>query len=255
MGINGYELNKTLNKKFLVIGSQDECSRVSRLLEKTSVIPGFIGLLSHSDEPADKRFFIGNISQLKESIQVNDVDELIFCARDVSAQRIINLMEELVVTDVDFKIAPPRSLYLIGSNSSESSGDLYIIDMNSITSPSNRRNKRLLDVFVSVLLLFSFPVSAFKMNNPWLYLKNIFFVLLGWKSWVGYAKQEVPVGYSYKPLPQIRPGILNPGDGEPKGSVNPELINKLNLLYSKDYTLSHDWAIIRKGFTFLGMRR
>jgi hypothetical protein len=56
-------------------------------------------------------------------------------------------------------------------------------------------------------------------------------------------------------LPQIRPGILNPGDGEPMGSVNPELINKLNLLYSKDYTLSHDWSIIRKGFVFLGKRR
>ena len=160
-----------------------------------------------------------------------------------------------MVTDVDFKIAPPRSLYLIGSNSSEGSGDLYIIDMNSITSPSNKRNKRLLDLGVAFLLLLSFPVSALKMKSPLLYLKNIFFVLLGWKSWVGYAKQEVPVGYSYKPLPQIRPGILNPGDGEPMGSVNPELINKLNLLYSKDYTLSHDWSIIRKGFVFLGKRR
>jgi GT2 family glycosyltransferase len=255
MGLHGYELNKALNKRFLVIGSKDECARVSRLLEKTSVIPGFIGLLSHAEEPADKRFFIGNISELKECIEVNKVDELIFCARDVSAQRIINLMEELVVTDVDFKIAPPRSLYLIGSNSSEGSGDLYIIDMNSITSPSNKRNKRLLDLGVAFLLLLSFPVSALKMKSPLLYLKNIFFVLLGWKSWVGYAKQEVPVGYSYKPLPQIRPGILNPGDGEPMGSVNPELINKLNLLYSKDYTLSHDWSIIRKGFVFLGKRR
>ena len=67
-------------------------------------------------------------------------------------------MTRLIGTSVDFKIAPPESLSIIGSNSINTAGDLYTIHFNSIGKESNRRNKRLFDVVSSLLLLITFPL-------------------------------------------------------------------------------------------------
>ena len=75
---------------------------------------------------------------------IHQIDEIIFCAKDLSSQRIIELMSRLVQTNVDFKIAPPESLFLVGSNSIDSAGDLYVIDINSIAKPENKRKEKVI---------------------------------------------------------------------------------------------------------------
>jgi hypothetical protein len=89
-------------------------------------------------------------------------------------------------------------------------------------------------------------------EKPLLFLKNIFSVLLGLNSWVGYARAVEDSSEPLKPLPQIRKGILNPSDGETRARINASLLNRLNLLYSKDYSPAYDLAIIRRGFKRLG---
>ena len=65
-------------------------------------------------------------------------------------------MITLVTKGVEFKIAPPESLSIIGSNSIDTAGDLYVIDVNNVGRPENRREKRLLDIVAGLFLLVFF---------------------------------------------------------------------------------------------------
>ncbi len=250
--INGYTLGNAQYKRFLIAGNYEESKRVAELLEKTSIVPSSILFLSvEEDWEKHPDYFTGSLSQLEESIMIHKIDEIIFCAKDLSSQRIIELMSRLVQTNVDFKIAPPESLFLVGSNSIDSAGDLYVIDINSIAKPENKRSKRLFDIFTSLLMLSMFPILLMFVAQKKGLIKNIFSVLFGLKSWVGYnalQHQDEPV---LKPLPVIKKGVLTPADGI-KVKTNNSNINKLNLLYSKDYTVWQDLKIIVVAFKKLG---
>lgn len=250
--VSGYTLGHAQHKRFLIAGNFDESKRVAELLEKTSIVPSSIIFLSVDDEwGKNPDYFTGNLSQLEESIMIHQIDEIIFCAKDLSSQKIIELMSRLVQTNVDFKIAPPESLFLVGSNSIDSAGDLYVIDINSIAKSENKRNKRLFDIITSLLMIPLLPILLLFVEQKIGLLKNIFSVLFGLKSWVGYnaaLQQDEPI---LKPLPVIKKGVLSPADGL-KVQPNASNINKLNLLYSKDYTVWQDLKIVLSAFKKLG---
>lgn len=252
--IDGFSLGSAQHKRFLIVGNFDESKRVAELLEKTSIVPSSILFLSVDEEwEKHPEYFTGSLLQLEESIMIHKIDEIIFCAKDLSSQKIIELMSRLVQTNVDFKIAPPESLFLVGSNSIDSAGDLYVIDINSIAKPENKRNKRLFDIGASLLILVFSPIVMLIVKQKLGLFKNIFSVLFGLKSWVGYNSiylQEEPI---LKPLPVIKKGILSPVDAL-KVNTNTININKLNLLYSKDYTVWQDIKIVFLSFSKLGRR-
>ncbi len=245
----GFRINSETNKRFIIVGELEEAERVSDLLQKTAINPAFIGLVSYFHHRSNVNGFIGHLGQIKEIITIHKIDEVIFCAKDVPAQVIIDKMSELKEDQVDYKIAPPESLSIIGSNSINTSGDLYVIDINAITKKSNSRNKRLLDVGVAVFLLVFYPVSLFLVKNPFGLLKNIFSVLLSVKSWVGYTFLSES---DLKRLPSIKQGILTPLDAFRNQNVPEEATSRLNLLYARDYKLTNDLNIILKGFRQLG---
>ena len=227
MNINKYRINEEKNKRFVIVGEKEEAERVSELLKKTIISPGFIGLVSYQRHRHNSNGFIGYFGQIKEIIWIHNIDEVIFCAKDVPSQVIMDQMSELKDQQVDYKIAPPESLSIIGSNSINTSGDLYVIDINSITKMSNRRNKRLLDVVTATGLLILFPVLFFIEKNPIGLFKNIFLVFLCLRSWVGYS--ELSESETHR-LPEIKKGVLNPFDAFRKESIPGEAIARLNLI-------------------------
>jgi len=249
--LKGFRINSEKNKRFIIIGEKEEAERVSNLLQKTVINPSFIGLVSYHNHRNNSNGFIGYLAQVKEIITIHKIDEVIFCAKDVPAQVIIDKMSELKEEQVDYKIAPPESFSIIGSNSINTSGDLYVIDINAITKKSNRRNKRLLDLAVVLTLLILYPVFLFFVRSPIGLFRNIFSVLFSFKSWVGYtpmSEQEV------QRLPEIKNGILTPLDAFINKSISGEVTSRLNILYARDYKLTNDLNIIIKGFRELGRR-
>ncbi len=250
--VTGYSLGDAQHKRFLIVGNIEESKRVAELLEKTSIVPSSILFLS-VDEDWERyaNYFTGSMLQLEESIMIHQIDEIIFCAKDLSSQKIIELMSRLVQTNVDFKIAPPESLFLVGSNSIDSAGDLYVIDINSIAKPENKRNKRLFDIIAALLMLPLLPLLLLLVDQKLGLIKNIFSVLFGLKSWVGYDTFQGPDEPILKPLPVIKRGVLSPVDGI-KIKTNSSNINKLNLLYSKDYTVWQDVKIFFNALKKLG---
>jgi O-antigen biosynthesis protein len=251
LNISGFRLGLDRNRRFVIIGEEDEAERVADLLRKSFINPGFIGLISPGDTNSLNHGIIGNLSQLSDIISIYVIDEVIFCAKDIPAQIIIDKMSELQSNEVDFKIAPPESLSIIGSNSISTTGDLYVIDINSIGKINNRRNKRLLDILSGLALLLISPLVLFLMRNPLHFLANIFLVLLGQRSWTGYCPTEAN---DRQKLPRIKRGILNPTDALRNKTISADTIYRLNMLYARDYKLINDLHLMARAFRNLGRR-
>jgi GT2 family glycosyltransferase len=247
--IESFHLNSNKNKRFVIIGEKEEAERVSNLLQETGMNPSFVGLVSFLEHKSNGNGFLGHLGQIKEIITIHKINELIFCARDIPAQVIIDQMSELKNEQVDYKIAPPESLSIIGSNSINTSGDLYIIDMNAIVKKENRRNKRMLDIAVSLMLFILFPVAMLIVQQPKGLFKNIFKVLFAVNSWVGFSSHRTPEPHK---LPEIKKGVLAPQDSFPDGRLTAEAAARLDLLYARDYRPGNDLIIIIKGFKNLG---
>ena len=240
--IEGFNLNSEKTKRFLVVGGDEEASRVENLLKDTFKTPGFIGHYLIADD--------NDLSRLDEFIRIHKVGEVIFCAKDVPAQRIIDCMTQTKFPEVDFKIAPNESMFLIGSNSINTAGDLYTFGINAITKPTNKRVKRLLDLSLSLLFMTLLPIVIWFMRRPLGLLSNIILVAVGRKTWVGYVK-DYNADQSFH-LPKILPGVVNPLDGLEAGEPDSEGLIRLNMMYAKDYRIANDLNIIIKGFRDLG---
>lgn len=248
-GIKGFKLNTVKNKKFVIIGEKEESERVADLLQKAGMNPSFVGLVSYRPLSGNLNGFIGNLEQIQDIITIHKIDEVIFCAKDVPAQVIIDKMSELKDAQVDYKIAPPESLSIIGSNSINTSGDLYVVDINAITKKSNRRNKRVFDLIAGVIILALYPLCIFLVRNPLGLVRNLVLILISRKSWVGYTPVS---GQNAQHVPLIKKGVLNPMDALKSKHISEEDKNRLNILYARDYHLANDINILFKGFRNMG---
>jgi len=244
--LKSFQWGETAQKRFLIIGSETECLRVHNLLKQTDIQAGFIAFIHPGEQEIKHDLYVGQISQLDEAVGVYNIDELIFCSKDLSAQEIISHMSIIDRHELDFKIAPEESLYVIGSNSINTQGEHYAFELNSINKPENIRTKRIFDIISSLLLLIVSPVLI-PLNKSFFKLyKNIFSVLIGFKSLVSYNELG-----NNDALPKIKSGILNPVSHI--NSAYPErTLFKLNMLYAKEYQLKNDFDILLRNLNRIG---
>src|SRR5690606_24118836 len=137
--------------------------RVSQLLQQTNSKIQSVEFVSDKETKEDKKF-VGTFNQLDQVIDIHKIDEVIFCAKNISSRDIISAMLSLEGNKVDFKIAQPETSFLIGSNSIDSKGDLYVMGINRINKPSHQRNKRIVDIVMAIkmILISPFVIWLFK---------------------------------------------------------------------------------------------
>ena len=247
MGKESFLSKRNAKKRFIIIGSPEEVHRVESLIQSTSIKPDFIGLVSSESKGETPEGFIGRINQVPDIINIYAITEVIFCSKDVPHQVIIDKMVDWHASNVDYKIAPEDSLSIIGSNSINTRGDLYTVDIKAIDTVANRRNKRLLDVILSGFsILFWLPL-ALVVKHPVRFLKDAILVLFGRRTWVGYCDATDDT----QKLPKIRRGVYTPSTPiEKLGTLtDAEFKNQMNLLYARDYTVWKDAEIFFKSFS------
>jgi GT2 family glycosyltransferase len=242
-------LGKSITRRIAIVGLHDEASRVKVILNQIQLDQAFITTVSPTATTNEGD--LGTIEQLDEIVRIHEIGQVIYCARDVSPSAIIHSMSTVEDKSIEFKIAPPESLYIIGSGSIESGNDGFMLDVNSVSLGRNKRSKRIFDVALSFMLLLFFPLCLFIVKRPWGLLVNVFKVLLGYKSWVGYVK-GTENAISEQSLPKLKPGVLNPLSAHPQSMKSIENVQKLNVLYAKDYRMLNDISIVLKGFKYLG---
>jgi GT2 family glycosyltransferase len=253
--LKNFVLETNDKKRVFIVGDLEEGKRVLTLLNLGDSNTNFIGFVKPDNKLTsisdDSKNYLGNIDQLNEMVMIYGIREIIFCAKNIPIQQIIIQMSHINKGELEYKIAPPESLYIIGSNSVNNPGDLYIIDINAITKPVNRRNKKLFDIATSLILIPLIPVLIFIVKNPFGLIRNILMVLFGKCSWIGYYHIK-NTSSNASQLPTIKIGILSPLDAIKDFNPDQPTIEKLNLLYAKDYQFLNDLNILIKGFRSLG---
>jgi GT2 family glycosyltransferase len=241
---NKIGLPSTPKKHFAIIGDQAEFIRVKKILELTyPTIENIIGVyIDKNYEEAS-----GSNLQLNEIIQVHKINEIIYCAKDVSAKDIIEGMTKIESQDIEFKIAQPNTSYLIGSNSIDNSGDFYALNFSALSKPENIRSKRLFDFFFSIILLLLSPILLVIIKFKVKFISNLFRILSGKKSFVGYLNQSDGTKTN---LPKIKPGILEPFSVSEELTIDKK--EELNLLYAKEYSFIFDFEVLVRKWKLLG---
>jgi GT2 family glycosyltransferase len=242
-----FNMTTDLTSKVVIVGSEAEATRVLHLLRQAQVNAEFIGIVS--PDRAYHQQALGRLSQLDEIVSVYKVTECIFCSHDVSAHDIMKWMTRLG-SNYQFKIVPQESLSIIGSNSRDTAGDLYTIDIRfALSDRTVQRNKRLFDLVVCLLLLPVLPLCVLVVGAG--VLPNWWRVLTAQCSWVGYA----PTPENDHTLPKIKRGILYPSDGlRNLQNLHQNTLQRLNFLYAKNYSPVADWDILWRAWRLLGKR-
>jgi len=240
------------DKKIIIVGNHDEAERAHQLLNQLQLGQQIIGYVQTASEETYREIDLGKIDDLHQIAELYKAGEVIFCGKDISSSDIIHWIIRLG-SHIDYKIIPDQSLSIIGSNSKNTAGDLYTVDIQlKISYPQQRRSKRLFDIFFSFFCLLTLPVTILIVKNKGGYVKNIFAVLMNQKSWVGYA---APTGQEIRnkaQLPFIKKGALNPLDIIAENRFNEQTLNRVNFIYARDYRVTTDFEIVLKAFKKLG---
>jgi len=229
---------KNSEKRILVVGGGQEIERITDLLNKSGVPHHMLGAVTPTNEK--KLGFLGSFNQLDELVEIYRANSIIFSGKDVSASRIMESMSGFANEQVQLKIAPESSEFIIGSDSKNEPGELFTLDVKYQLSESHvQRRKRIFDIFFSlwmILRALTFWGYTIFTNKKWRYLYScIPSVLIGKKTWVSYSGQT-----SAEKLPNIKPGVVSSAGVW----TNSEFEADVNHLYAKDYEVWRDLEIL-----------
>lgn len=223
---------RTKMKHVLLIGSTTEEARILPLLSASGQNINYVGRLDAQGEITP----LGSLGDAEEILEIKKIDEVIFCAADLAATTIIGKMTAWESKNIEFKIAPPNSAFIIGSQSIHSPGEWYLEQISTLAQPAVRRQKRMFDVAICCILPLLGLVLPGKLGKRKM-LKHWLPVLVGRNTWVGYAPNEPQEG-----LPPLPPSIFGPGGTEEP--VNADYVKDLNVMYARNYSVAYDWKVL-----------
>lgn len=236
-----FTINGKHSGHFAIVGSISEFERVALLLRQTQL--KIETVLHVSVEDKKEVSAIGTVSQLDQIVTIHRIDEVIFCAKDTTAKDIIHWMTRIQHPNIDFKIAQPDTSFLIGSNSIETAGDLYILNINAIDQQSKKRQKRALDILISCFIVFISPVLCWFYKDKKQFFGNLFSIMGGQISFVSYSASTNVI---HNDLPKLKRGVFTPSDRF--SQVDDSLKVKLDLLYAREYGIMQDFHIILRSW-------
>ncbi len=240
----GFRLYYKRQKKTAIVGEYEKVRWIEDFIQKVDSNTEVIGYIAIENETRHTKV-LGNLSQLTEVVRINKINELVFSASSLQAGEIIRQMVRAADLQVNFKIASRDGLAVIGSNSVETNGELYVISLNSVMSPKNRRIKRLFDLVMAGFFLIFSPLILISVKNGSRIFKILGEVFSGRKSWIGYYGNADRRGQQY---PELKKGILPPTDILIIRKLSPATVEKVNLTYSQNYSLLNDLSLLVKNF-------
>lgn len=234
----------------VIVGEHDESNRIRELINRSQDNIEIAGTVLPSDSFEADENVLGGLDRLAEIVRVHKVKEIIFSAQDVPFSKFTKQMTALGPS-LRYMLAASATMNIVGSMSSETSGESYAIHVHfRLSYPSSRRAKRIFDIVSAVLFLLASPVLYFLLSQKKYLWANIFKVLSGSWTWVSYDPAD-PMTVS---LPQLPPGIIYPvfPDFEPSPGRRKEFIH---YVYARDYHWTTDLAFLSAQWRNIGKQR
>ena len=213
--LKGYALRAHTRGTILAVGTKAETARLRELYASMGMATDKLTVTDDTDA-----------RHLQDIIRIEHADEVVFCGCDI--RHVIELMAHLRTTGVEYKIAPSESDYIIGSESVLSPDDLYIADLNTISTDTSRRRKRLFDIGTALMMLLLSPVLFWFQKRKGNYFGHCLSVLVGTLTWVGYTNHR---------------GVFTAADML-RGDATEQLRERLTLRYMRHYSTATDFSIL-----------
>lgn len=242
--VNMKVLNSIKQKEELfntvVVGSAEEYTALMKLLRSVAMDNKIIGRVKIDEANGNT---IGKLEDMKGLADQLSFRELIYCQGKLSFSQIIENIRQLP-SGMGIKIHASGSGSIVGSESRELSGESVSNETRyQLSDPYNRRLKRLVDFSFSLLMLLTSPIQLILVKNPFSFLGHCFMVLLGRRTWIGYAGKG-------QGLPAIRRSIITANGS--KASLTQQLsVESLDLLdqwYARDYDPMDDLKLLWKSY-------
>ncbi len=235
-------VDSTSKPHILIAGSEEEFERTKNFLAEQNLAEHIIGRITVR---GNGKNFISSIGKIDQAAASFDAREIIFCPGELSYKEIIENVEHL---QGKLKARFYAGSGIVGSDDRTSRGEILAPEsVYRLALPGNKRIKRFLDVLVSLLFLVLFPLHFILVKNTPMFFQNIFDVLAGRKTWIGYASSSIL-------LPKLRKGVLGPNGLLPdKKELPEESLQKIDRWYAMDYEPLNDLALIIKNYRFLGI--
>ncbi len=235
--------------KAAIVGANNDYESAKTFLLQNNYMLEIIGNVSTSNQqfsPTD----IGSVSDFTAIQEVFSINEFIFINQDLPYKNILKFMES-AAPKANYKFLSIRDKWLIGCNTdNQFFVDSALSQRFNITMPNNKRNKRLLDILVALCLLIISPIYVLLVENSFNLFNNIFQVLLGRKTWIGYNKS---VG-NIVGLPKMKPAIVLPLKNIDHFDVTTINVGYLMYKYAKDYSYLDDLTLLLKNVKILGKK-
>lgn len=243
-GVLNSNKSKEIDTNTVIAGTPEEYKQAMQLLKEAGIEQRVLGRIAVDETDREG---IGNWKNLEALSSTLPFREIIFCKGRLSFEDIIDSMQKMPHGLVA-KIHAIGSSSIVGSDSKDTSGEAVSKENGyKLANPYNRRLKRLIDVFVSLGGIITFPIQLFIIKKPFHFLKNCFAILFANKTWIGYALQE-------KNLPPLYPAVIacngipiKAGQKLPK-----ESLQMMDYWYARDYEPSMDLRMIWRTYRMLG---
>lgn len=249
----GWKEDRLKEKRTLIIGTNDLSIKIaSKLKKKYTDFHTVTGLISTSNKEVGNIIngfeVLGSILNVKKIIRTDNINEVIFSSQ-LSYNQMMAIVSDCQNLEVDFKIIGDDLDFIVGKTKVSLLDDLPLIELTySISNPIQKFIKRLFDVCLSMVVLFSvYPFIYFisKLNEQNSNFKKIILqvpsVLNGTKSFVGPnlkdKKQELYLG---------KPGLTGFWFTE---DAREDEVKKLNILYAKNQNIWLDLEILGRTIT------
>ena len=233
-----FAFERTDNNRVITVGDISATHRVKTILQTVAPLSELVSELHIKED-----------QNIKNTAELFGAKEIIFCSETLSYKEIIRQIL-LLGDSYDYKILNPGSDSLIGSNSKNMAGELYAMDVNlNLSRPIAKRQKRLFDILISLIMLPLMPILFFRVKNVAGFISNWFKVFTAQKTWIGYWETSPD---DVKGLPKIKTGAINHATGHLSVEINPGDKLKLNYLYAKHYNISDDLSVLIRNISALG---
>ena len=232
-----FNLTQSDERRILVVGATSSLKAINPQFQGSNKAFKMIGAVSPTSE-YDNKFHLGGIDKINQIVDFEKPNEIVFCSGDLTNSLMFQTMADLG-NKFAYRISSENNDTIIGSDSKNRSGVWYSAQINfNISNPEKERQKRLFDVFMSIIIIFVSPFVLLFSKNRKLILKNVFFVLIGMKTWVGYI-----LPFNATALPTIARSVFSHRDFENHKDENTSS-NESNFAYAKDYDVWKDFVTL-----------
>ncbi len=224
-----FALRHQMVQKTVIVGTFDECVRVNDLiknLQNQTVVAGYVNCLNDNENHQ----FLGQLQQLSDIVSVHKINCVIFCEKDVPEKTIIASMITLSSRQVQCKIVPRHSLFIVGNNNVDTLSSFYTVNINAIISFRNTWIKRCFDLIMIFVIMLLSPLLMYFNNKRISVCRSLMQVLVNKRTWVGFNRN-----YNSKQLKNYKKGII-----EIASLKESENVEKINVMYAQDYSVSKD---------------